>query len=123
MSALTPTPATERTWRWLSLGMGRRWAVCVGGVVCAALSGPPALAGPRDFPPAFAPAPGPPPAPRVVQPVPPPPPASRLAPRTVAPELVLTSATEAAPAAPALPVLSRADAVRWALESNPEIAA
>jgi cobalt-zinc-cadmium efflux system outer membrane protein len=121
MSALTPTPS-ERTWRWLGPGRGRRrWAACLGGVVCAALTGSPSLADPPELP-----------APRIGRPlpVPPPAPASRLAPRAEGPELILTSATEAAkapapvpPAAPAVPVLSRDEAVRWALAYNPEIAA
>jgi outer membrane protein TolC len=105
MSATPLTRPTGRPRRWLGLGKGRRrWAACLGGAVCAALSGSPALAGPRELPSTFASAAQPSAPPHPAQPVPAPPPAAPPAPTSV-------------------PVLSRDAAVRWALEYNPEIAA
>jgi cobalt-zinc-cadmium efflux system outer membrane protein len=104
MSVITPHRLTERTWRWLGLGVGRRrWAACLSGVVCAALAGAPAPAGPQLLLPAHA-----------QKSEPPAPPAAR-------PEPIPAPVPVVAP--PAVPVLSRDAAVRWALEYNPEIAA
>jgi cobalt-zinc-cadmium efflux system outer membrane protein len=124
MSA-TPTGPTERRWRWLGLGKGRRrWAACLGGAVCAALSGLPALAGPPELRSVFATAAQPSTPAPAAQPLPSPPPAARPASQTEGPGVTRAAAQVAPPPAPAAaPVLSRDAAVRWALAYNPEIAA
>src|SRR5262249_16556016 len=106
-------------------GRGRRgWAAWLGGAVCAALSGLPALAGPPELRSVFATAAQPSTPAPAAQPLPSPPPAARPASQTEGPGVTRAAAQVAPPPAPAAaPVLSRDAAVRWALAYNPEIAA
>jgi outer membrane protein TolC len=133
---LNPTKTTDtlaRLWRW---------SAYLGGVAGAALSGTLLLAAPpRPFPPAFAPVAPPPAVAPTASPIPTKvrdgpdlfPSSASPIPTKVreGPDLFPTAATTSSSVAPIAPpvlpiaptLLTRDDAVRWALQYNPEIAA